>query len=182
MANSIENGAYHLADNPNIYEPYRGNAFEFIMGSTDKISQESVRMQVVSFPVAHFTLERREIRRGNSVMTFAGLPSFSDGSLIIKDYVGANGKSVLEDWQAKGYNVKTDRLGNLADYKIDCTVLEYDHTFEKLLRTWTLKGCWVSAISEEDLTRESNDARNVTATIVYDKAIPEYATEEQVEV
>lgn len=178
MPDTITNGAYHLADNPNIYEPYRGNAFEFIMGDTSKADQESVRMQVVSFPVAHFSLAVNEIRKGNSVIKFPGLPTFNTGNLVVKDYVGANGKSVLEEWQSKAYNVKRDRIGNLAEIKRDCTVLEYDHTFEKLLKIWNLKGCWVSEISEDDLTRETNGERNITATIVYDKAIPEYPEEE----
>ena len=177
-------GAYHLADNPNIYEPYRGNAFEFLvygLGEDDSeqgSNMEAIRMQVVSFPVAHFSLERKEIRRGNSVITFAGLPSFENGSLVVKDYVGGDGKSAIERWQQKAYNVQTDRLGNLRDYKLNCDVIEYDHTMEYKLRTWHLKGCWVSAIQEDVLTRESNEARNVTATIVYDKAIPDEATSE----
>lgn len=177
--NTNEMGAYHLADNPNIYEPYRGNAFEFLvygLGTSDaqqEENREAVRYQVVSFPVAHFSLERKEIRRGNSVITFAGLPSFESGSLVIKDYIGGGGKSSLEKWQQLAYDVNTDRLGNLKDYKLNCDVIEYDHSMEYKLRTWHLKGCWVSSIQEDTLTRESNDARNVTATIVYDKAIPD---------
>ena len=35
-------------------------------------------------------------------------------------------------------------------YKKDCMLVEYSPDYEEILRTWTLKGCWVSAISESE--------------------------------
>lgn len=177
MADSITLGAYHLANNPTKYEPQTGNAFEFLVYGLREGDQEAIRMQVVSFPRPYFSLESKSIRRINSVITYAGLPSFQDGSLTIKDYIGSNGRSAVEYWQSLAYNVKEDRAGRLADYKKNCDVMEYTPDLATHLGTWHLYGCWVSNISEDEFNNAQKDDKNVTATIVYDKAIWEPSTE-----
>ena len=39
-----------------------------------------------------------------------------------------------------------------------------------IVRTWELKGCWLSGITESEFSSEANDKRLITANIVYDKA------------
>lgn len=101
-------GAYHLSDNPNMYEPQRNNNFIFIVTGIDNIvnagyndgqtipnAAEVLKFSVVSVTLPSFSQSPIEIRRGNSVMKAAGLPSFNDGNLVINDYIGADGKSAL---------------------------------------------------------------------------------------
>ena len=105
-------GAYHLSDNPILYEPARSNTFEFVVTNLGQLlragyseeqtnaflgnnSEEMLRVSVVSSTVPTFTQEPITIRRGNSVMKAAGIPTFKDGSLVINDYLCADGKSIL---------------------------------------------------------------------------------------
>ena len=60
----------------------------------------------------------------------------------------------------------------MKDYKRDCYLLEYDVGF-KLIRSWLMKGCWISDIEENNFSKKNNDLRQVTVTIQYDRAIPE---------
>ena len=60
----------------------------------------------------------------------------------------------------------------MSDYKRDCYLLEYDVSF-RLIRSWLLKGCWISALSEGEFDKTSNDLRQITVTLQYDRAIPE---------
>ena len=181
MADSITLGAYHLASNPTKYEPQTGNAFEFLVYGLREGDQEAIRMQVVSFPRPYFSLEKKTIRKGNSVITYAGLPTFSEGNLVIKDYIGSKGRSSVEYWQSLAYDVENDRSGRLADYKKNCDVMEYTPDFQTHLGTWHLYGCWVQNLAENDFDNTQKDDKNVTATVCFDKAIYE-PVEEYIEV
>ncbi len=183
-------GAYHLADNPSLYEPQRTNNFTFIVTGIDNILRVGVSAEeaedndyiknagntlsfsVVSASIPMFSQEPITIRRGNSVMKAAGLPTFSEGSLEVNDYIGADSKSILMAWQNLSYNVNTEKVGLMSDYKKTCYLCEYSPDY-KLVRTWKLLGCWISSLSEDGFNQESGDKKVITARIEYDKAFME---------
>lgn len=189
-------GAYHLANNPKMFEPARTNNFRFVVTDLDNIlrvgytaddpanlsrisnAQEVLEFSVTKATLPQFTQEEIVIRRGNSVMKAAGLPTFNDGSLAINDFIGADGKSVLMAWQNLSYNVDTQMVGYMSDYKKNCWLIEYDPHF-KMIRQWILYGCWVSGISQEDFDMENGGKRVITATIKYDYAKMQLPDEEQ---
>ena len=143
-------GTYHLADNPALYDPMRNNTFEFVVTGLDKLlrvgadgseenayitnAQEVLRLSVDSASIPMFTQEVIPVKRGNSTIKFAGTPSFASGSLVVNDWIGADSKSALMAWQNLSYNVKTDRVGNAADYKKDCWLIEYTPDYTKQVR------------------------------------------------
>ena len=181
----ISHGAYVLADNPNLYEIQRTNNFEFIVTDLDNLlragaagtenlavidnAQEVLRISVNSSAVPHFTQEVIQVRRGNSVQKFAGTPSFNEGSIVLNDFFGADTKAVLMAWQNLSYNVRTEKVGLVTDYKKDCYLVEYTPDYQEV-RRWKLHGCWVSQLSETEYNHESNDKHSITATIQYDRA------------
>ena len=183
-------GAYHLADNPSLYEPQRTNNFTFIVTGIDNILRVGVSAEeaedndyiknagntlsfsVVSASIPMFSQEPITIRRGNSVMKAAGLPTFSEGSLEVNDYIGADSKSILMAWQNLSYNVNTEKVGLMSDYKKTCYLCEYSPDY-KLVRTWKLLGCWVSSLSEDGFNQEDGGKKVITAKIEYDKAFME---------
>lgn len=181
-------GAYHLADNPKLYQPVRTNNFRFVVTGLNNLlraglnqgereqdfirnAQEVIEFSVISFTPPHFSQDELEIKRGNSKVYFAGTPSWNTSPLKINDFVGADGKSTLLAWQALSYSVADDTIPSSDKYKIDATVLEYlpDNT---LIRYWELKGCWIKEISEDSWDNENSGKKTVTATIRYDRAIP----------
>lgn len=180
--NATEIGSYHLASNPSLYDIARSNNFEFVVTDIDNIkrayedteianAQEILRFSVDQASVPHFTQDVITIRRGNSAIKYAGVPTFPDGSLVVNDYIGADTKSVLMAWQALSYNVKTERIGSISDYKKDCYLIEYSPDYKQQIRQWVLYGCWVSGISEDNYNMDSTGKRSITATIQYDKAM-----------
>lgn len=183
-----EFGAYHIASNPKLYEPVRTNNYRFLAkfdnidllkvgenpnldGSYIRNGQEILDFSVVKFDVPHFKQNVLEVRRGNSIVHYAGLPQWDTGTLVINDLVGADGKSVLLAWQALSYSVINDTIPNASEYKIDATVMEYTAD-NKLVRYWDLIGCWISGIDENEWDSNSGDKKTINATIVYDRAIP----------
>lgn len=184
MATNQEYGTFHLASNPASYQPVRQNNYRFIVQGLDNLvrvgndetdiitnAQEVLDFSVISFDAPHFTQDDITVSRGNSKIYYAGVPTFSEGSLKINDFAGADGKSILEAWQNLSYNVIDDTIQSSDKYKIDATILEYlpDNT---LVRYWELKGCWVKGITEDGYDSESGSKKTVTATIRFDRAIP----------
>ena len=179
-------GTYHLADNPALYDPMRNNTFEFVVTGLDKLlrvgadgseenayitnAQEVLRLSVDSASIPMFTQEVISVKRGNSTIKFAGTPSFASGSLVVNDWIGADSKSALMAWQNLSYNVKTDRVGNAADYKKDCWLIEYTPDYTKQVRQWQLKGCFISGLSEDAYSMSSDGKKTISATIEYDRA------------
>ena len=178
-------GTYVLADNPNLSEIQRSNNFEFIITDIDGIlragmaegganstfpnAQEVLRLSVVSAPIPHYTQNAIEVRRGNSVMKYAGTPTFSNGTVVVNDYIGLDTKSVLMAWQNLSYNVATEKVGLASDYKKDAYLIEYTPDYQQV-RKWILHGCWVSGLSESDYSQDNSEKHQITATIEYDRA------------
>ena len=187
-AKTTQIGTYHLADNPSLYEVQRDNNFEFIVTGLDNLirsnadatdenalivnASQTLRFSVVSSTIPMFSQDPITVQRGNSTMKFAGKPTFSSGSLVVNDFIGADTKSVLMAWQALSYDVATEKVGNAADYKKTCYLCEYAPDY-KLVRTWRMVGCWVSSLSEGEFNMENGGKKTITASIEYDKAFME---------
>jgi hypothetical protein len=187
MSNSLS--AQHISTNLANYEAARTGFFSLIVDDIDNIvkasysgdpsaatdndkiarAQETLKLNVVSAPVPHFNLTRLEYKRGNDTVTFAGVPEFQTGSIKVDDVVGLDTKSILMAWQALAYNVYTRKGGRMKDYKKNATLVEYTQDFEQV-RSWTIYGCWVSEVSEDEFNKESDGKRQITAKIEYDRA------------
>ena len=186
--NALGIGTYHLADHPNLYEIQRTNNFEFIIDA-DKINSltklgsntsfgtgedspaDIIRISVESFPIPYFHQRAITIRRGNNQLKYAGIPEFDNASLVLKDFIGVETADILVAWQARSYNVLTEKVGLVEDYKMNCTVIEYSPDYQ-VVRAWDLKGCWISNLRQDDMSNENNNAVKITATIEFDSCRP----------
>ena len=198
MAKRVENiGTYHLAQYPELYEPARTNNFEFeVVGlpekllyagvlETDNVTDEKkyiknaaevLRISVLSSSVPHFSLSKIEIKRGNNTMKVAGVPTFEAGTLVCNDYIGARTKDILEAWKALAYDVRTQLVQSMKNYKMEAYLTEYTPDYQ-VVRRWHMYGCWCSDVTEGEFNNETNDKRTVSASIEYDYAIPELPDE-----
>ena len=181
---SPKHGTYHLADNPNLYEVQRTNNFEFVVMNINNIvkaglkdvkanrianAQEVLRLSVSEASIPHFSQGPISVKRGNSTLKYAGVPEFTDGSLTVIDYIGADTKAVLMAWQNLSYNVTTEKVGLVSDYKKDAYLIEYTPDMQ-VVRQWKLHGCWISSLTEPNYTSETNDKHIINVTIQYDRA------------
>jgi len=186
MALTQNPSAFHMIDNPDIYEPHRSNTFQLIVtnlgsllkpGSTGQVptdyitdGQDVLRLSVVTANIPDPTINVMPVRRGNSVMKAAGLPAFDDGSVTLREYEGTDAANVLYAWKQLVYNQETDTVGKMSAYKKDCYLVEYNVDKTEIVRQYLLKGCWVSSISREALTVESEGPRTITVTMPFDTA------------
>ena len=187
VQSSTPHGAWHLADNPNIYEPQRSNHFDVVVTGLENLqragtigtegnaffpnAQESIRIAVAGGFVPHYTQSVININRGNTQVKFAGPMTFGNGTIPINDYIGANTKEILLAWQNLSGNVYTEKVGLAEDYKKECYLIEYTPDFQ-VVRRWILHGCWISGISEDPYSSDNGDSkRTITATIEYDYGV-----------
>lgn len=181
--NDTPQGAYHLADNPNLFEPQRSNNFDLVVVGLDNIvragmletdlnglipnAQETLRLSVNSAFIPHFTQDVIPVRRGNTVIKAAGIPTFGEGEIVVNDYIGAQSADILLAWQNLSYNVKTEKVGLLSDYKKEAYLTEYTPDWQ-VVRRWRIHGCWISGLSESPMSSDNSDKREISATIQYD--------------
>lgn len=188
MPNSLD--AQHISTNLANYEAARTGFFSLIVDNLDGIikatytgdhaaapasdkiakAQEILKLNALTSDIPHFELGVLEYKRGNETIRFAGTPTFNAGSIKVDDVVGVDTKSILMAWQGLAYNVHTRKGGRMVDYKRNCTLVEYTQDYEQV-RSWTLYGCWISALSEDAFDKENDGKRAITATIQYDRAI-----------
>lgn len=144
-------------------------------GTNDKLSNygqadEAIRLNVLTADVPHFSLEVLQYKRGNEVVKFAGVPTFEAGTVKVDDVIGQHTKDILMAWQARAYDVYTGKGGRMSSYKYDCNLVEYTQDYRPI-REWLLKGCWISALSEDAFDKENDGKRAISATVQYDRAI-----------
>ena len=149
--------------------------------TTDRLedSQNRLRLNVTKAFVPHFSLGTDNYRRGNDVVNFATVPTWSNGTIEVDDVVGLDTKSILMAWLYLAYNPHTRKGGRMADYKKTATLCEYTQDYQ-LIRTWTLEGCFITQLQEDNFDKENDGKRKITATIVFDRAtveVPEIVEE-----
>lgn len=186
----------HISENLAAYEAARNSFFVFYVDPTQltnlyspdfdpdsgeakvedgtlfdgQMASDAIRLNVVKSSVPNFTIEPLEYRRGNDVVKFAGVPTFSAGSITVDDVVGLRTKDMLYAWQYLAYNPITRKGGRMKDYKKTCTLIEYTQDYEQI-RYWTLYGCFITSIDEDGFDRENDGKRQLTVSISYDRAI-----------
>lgn len=195
LTNNEYFGTYHLADNPALYQPAVSNNFRLIVYGIDRMIRAGTRdeyitngQEIIDFSVnqvnfPNFSQQPVTINRGNSQVHFAGTPTWGTGSIRVYDYINADGKSVLQAWQAQQYNVLEDVVYRVATtgYKKNCHLIEYTSE-NKMVRYWELRGCWITQLQEEGFdSTQGTQARQITATIQFDRAIPHMPDEELIE-
>lgn len=168
-------GIYAFADRE--IEVQRSNNFEFVFvdnfdtaNSAGENHAEVIRLSVNKSFVPHFSQDALTVKRGNSEIKFAGVPRFGNGQITLIDYIGMDTLMALRAWQKKSYDVKTEKVGLVQDYKKNCQLYEYTPDGQTV-RRFNLYGCWISDLSEDDFDHENNQVHRITARIEYDKAI-----------
>lgn len=180
-------GAYVLANESSgfLAEIQRTNNFEFVVTNLQGIKkpgmsgsetnavveniEEVIRLSVNSSSIPHFSQDPIVVRRGNTVVKYAGVINFPEGSIQCNDYIGIDTKIALMAWQNLSGNVKTQKVGLVTDYKRDCWLIEYTPDYQEV-RKWILHGCWISALTEPEYNHDGNDKHTISATIQYDWA------------
>jgi len=182
-----ELGAYHLADNPELYDVQRTNVFQFVVtgledlvnvSSGEKIgnAQKSLQIAVESATVPTFSQDPIVIKRGNSAIKYAGTPTWNDIKITLRDFIGAETKAALMSWQNLSYSVNSDKVLSSKNYKKTCYLIEYTSDYKKV-RTWKIFGAWIKSWNPSEFNQESDDYVKIDVELSYDRAVMELPEE-----
>lgn len=165
-------GAFHLASKPELYDPARSNTFELIVHDVENLnledSQETLRISVKKVNIPDFEQGVVSLQRTNNKVKFAGVVTFSEGSIDLYDFIDTHGRSAIKAWQKLSYDIDTETVGRAKNYKKSCTLIEYTPDFEAI-RAWDVVGAWISKVSNDEYDHENDGSpRGITATLVFD--------------
>ena len=165
-ATSLDNGQFSAdptADSNGVLNP--ANAAERIMLSVDSFSAPTIEIAQIT---THY---------GNNSVKWAGKPDFPNSSLVINDYIGIQVEQILAAWFRCAYDFKTETIGLASNYKKTAYLIEYAPN-GAYARAWRLDGCWLASFQLGDWNQAGNDQRKLTATLVYDRVIPDYGLDD----
>ena len=123
-------------------EPYRTNTFEV---DIDRIS-ELCPLNVVSFPMANWSVSPQEKNHMNVKTKFAGKPSFEDYELVVDDTIDPDAGRIIYEWYRSVFDPNTGLMGFTNEYKSQGTVQQYDVKGGSE-RVWMLYGVWPNNVT-----------------------------------
>lgn len=189
--NTIISAHNHLAGKK-AFQPQRVNNFEVLVDFSgikdallDKLKgyysdfekskqsandlQSVLQYSAIGFDPPHFKQGEIEIKKGNTTIYVADVPSFETTAFKINDFIGAGGKSVFEAWQELSFDWESGGIPDSTAYQIPMTVMEYTPAGE-VVNSQELFACWVTGIDEDAQDAENTGKKTVTATIRYNYA------------
>lgn len=158
-------GASHLASEG--WEVQRQNNFEISIAG---VGGRTLTLAVESGFLPAESNEIIELNYGNSKVKVAGIATFEDGTLTLKDAISQDIEGIVRDWRSQVYDPETDRVGLAVNYKKQGRVIQYapDGSME---RTWKIIGAWPSNVNYGTLDYTASDKKTIELTITYDKAV-----------
>ena len=157
--------ARHMISNRS-YEMQRTNQFEVIINGLG----DEFTLCVTRCALPEASITPVELAYGNSKVKVAGVIEYADGSIDCRDAILPDIEKKLLDWFYQVYNPETGAIGWKADYGKDILVNQYgpDGTY---VRTWKLMGAWITTFTPGEMDVTNPDAKIISLTIAYDKAI-----------
>jgi hypothetical protein len=176
MISNKKPGAWHLADNKDLYEVQRVNNFRINITLSDdsKIENKTNVAEVFSVALRSFTppsysQNSISVSRGNTKIFYAGRMDVAGSmDLTFEDYIGADTYGQLMALQKEAGNLANEKVFSSKRYKHTVTVEELTPDYSQVVRIYTLSGCWFTNVRQSELNQEGTDKSSVTATMYYD--------------
>jgi len=179
----LQMGTYHMAQDGR-FEPQRNNNFEVQIIGLDNLKTvhkqqnvssdagSSFTLSIASFKAPSMSISVIPVSYGNNKVKFAGIPEFENSDITFNDFIGIDVANILQAWFKLGYDMRTQKVGKkVGGYAKNGYLIEYDPSGETA-RQWQLVNCWLSSFDLGDFAQEGGSIRTVSATLVYDYAIP----------
>ena len=183
-AKVLQKGINHMVNDSN-YEIQRTNNYEVQITGLDNITDmhgktvngsskaaDIITLSTASFEAPSITIDPITISYGNGKVKYAQVGNYGDASITLNDYIGFNTERILSAWFAQAYNPVEEIVGYATDYKKTAYLMEFDSKYIGV-RSWRLEGAWLSTFQLGSYSAEGGNVRQMTATMVYDRIVPE---------
>lgn len=157
--------ADHIAKQGGAFEPQRKNNFTVRISSGASL----IQLALDSFPLPKEANGIIEVNYGNEVKKVAGIATFENLELVVKDFADQPVMQSLVAWRKRVYDAETGNIGLASNYKEqgEVTMMAPNGT---LLRTWRIEGCWPSSMDPGGGDMNANEPNKISVVITIDKA------------
>lgn len=176
-------GSYHMTKDPSRFEPQRTNNFEVVINFKKDLTSysngkpiniiskndasKSIRLAVANFSAPQANLNVLKVPYQNNIVKYAGKPDFPESSITFHDFIGLDVEEILSAWFELAYNLEKETIGSAEDYKQSAILYEYSPD-GSTVRSWNLKGVWLSSYNLGEFAQDGGDVRKVTGALQYD--------------
>jgi hypothetical protein len=161
--------ADHIAAAAGGFEPQRQNNFTIVLPVGGRVIQQSLE----SFPMPKEENEVIAIKFGNETRKVAGPASYSELTLVVKDFVDQDTAKALLEWRRSVYNPATGQIFYASSYKKTAQVFLLGPEGSRI-RGWQLSGVWPSKIDLGEGKMDSPSNNMITVTLQVDKALEQF--------
>jgi len=166
------------------FEPQRTNNFTVRFSPPQNIraggrggvaAQDIIALSVDSCPFPESTADVIEVPFGNEVRKVSGRWKFSNETLVVKDYVGAEVSDIIDAWARLVYDPNpgptAGRIGYAHEYKVNGELLFFGPDGQQI-RRWKLIGMWPMRVKpgQGDMN-QGNTQNKMEIEFCVDKAV-----------
>lgn len=177
-------GTSYILKNKADYEP--GRTSDFILKikftrdlydmygkkvATADEATETLALSIRDFTAPSMSIEPIQIRTGNGIVQYAGVPSVNNSPITFTDYIGKKTESILLAWYSMAHNMVNDKIGFKEYYAQDGILYKWAPNGTRQI-SWWLKGCWINEFNQGQFNKQSPEVRQFSTTIIYDRCEP----------
>lgn len=142
---------------------------QFVISAAE--ATEALALSLRDYTGPSMTVDPIQVRTGNGIVNYAGVPSVGNSPISFTDYIGMQTEYILLAWYAMAHNITNDKIGFKEYYSQDGILYKWAPNGTRQI-SWWLKGCWINEYNQGQYSRQNPELRQFSTTIYYDKPIP----------
>lgn len=150
------------------FEPQRVYNFSLAI---DGLADTIFALESMSLPTK--MVSEIELNFLNTRRYVAGRASFDSIPVMVKDTIQGSVASEIDSWHQTVFEVTTGGIGLSGQYKRNATIILFGPDGSSQ-RTWTLEGCFPTAVSFGSLTYDSDDVVRIDMQLRYDRCFSNF--------
>lgn len=150
------------------FEPQRVYNFSLAI---DGLQDTVFALESMSLPTT--MVSEIELNFLNTRRYVAGRASFEAIPVIVKDVVNGSTASEIKLWHERVFDPLTGGIGFAESYKRNARIILFGPN-GAVQRTWTLEGCFPTAVNFGSLTYDSDDVVRIDMQLRYDRCFANF--------
>ena len=151
------------------FEPQRVYNFSL---NIDGLADTVFALESMSLPTK--MVSEIELNFMNTRRYVAGRASFESIPVIVKDTIPGTVASEINNWHRTVFDPDTGGIGLATNYKRNATIFLFSPDGSGASRSWTLEGCFPTAVSFGSLTYDTDDVVRIDMQLRYDRCFANF--------
>jgi len=157
-------------------EPQRQNNFTLRLTPPAGVSiptsggngEQILALSIQQVPFPSEETQEQVTNFGNEVRKWAGRTTYSNETITVRDYVGAETSDIISQWRKVVYDVETGKIGYTYQYKTEGDLIFFGPDGEQL-RRWRVWGIWPKRVKFGTGNMDSSEQNSIEVEFCVDK-------------